>query len=89
MRGLIELRTVALVLCFVTWAIQIYRDECDGTNNLLTFIALGIWVRRGNPMVDVFILCSSYVLGINLLRSGTYGGRHLWLLLICLGVWLK
>ena len=40
-------------------------------------------------MVDVFILCSSYVLGINLLRSGTYGGRHLWLLLICLGVWLK
>ena len=44
-RRLLELRTIALFLCFVTWDIQIYRDECDGTNNWLTFIALGIWVR--------------------------------------------
>ena len=40
---MIELRTVALVLCLVTGAIQIYRDEFDSTNGLLMFIALGVW----------------------------------------------
>ena len=40
-----EVKTVAIVLIFVTWAIQIYRDKSDGTNILLMFIALGIWLK--------------------------------------------
>ena len=44
-RRLIELRTVTIVLIFATWAIQIHRDESDGTNIWLMFIALGIWLK--------------------------------------------
>lgn len=40
-----ELRAVALCLCLAAGAIQIYRDEFNGTNSWLVFIALGIWAK--------------------------------------------
>lgn len=40
-----EFKMVAIVLIFVTWAIQIYRDESDGKNIWVMFIALGIWLK--------------------------------------------
>mgnify|MGYP000968712518 CR=1 FL=1 len=86
---MIELRTVALVLCLVTGAIQIYRDEFDSTNGLLMFIALGVWWKCGCTMFDVFVLCFSYALGVDQVRRGTYSIRELWLLLICASLWLR
>ena len=40
-----EFKTASIVLIFVTWAIQIHRDESDGKNIWLMFIALGIWLK--------------------------------------------
>lgn len=40
-------------------------------------------------MFDIFVLCVSYALGIDLVRRGIYSIRELWLLLVCAGLWLQ
>lgn len=40
-------------------------------------------------MFDIFVLCFSYALGIDLVRRGIYSIRELWLLLVCAGLWLR